>query len=346
MTKSEQTIKIKGGAESGTEEWRMKEYGSWEDHDCAESHTVGIINREMGNSIWTLTLAEVEELWKSISYQCSAGWDVWDSPEEERAIKSCWRGYKRRLEKALEDFNIQQQSIQTGTQVPSKNNNMSKIIEGYPDYLMTETDRVITKDGEIEVPVKKNKVTIKNEKGEMKTVSVGYLLTLCSPAETPKEEIPVKDNKKDEESPAKEETPKGKESKDDSKPDAKKDKKSGDKTEPKAKPDPKPKSKPKGPGVIATIYESIENSKKGKDGITFEQILTTLVKKIKGREKDSMNATIKAQIGSSKRPLRMEREKKVTFEVVEVVVNKGKKGEKTIKHFSMKSTKGATKAGK
>ena len=100
----------------------------------------------------------------------------------------------------------------------------------------------------------------------------------------------------------------------------------------------KPKT-PKGPGVISTILECIENAKKGKDGVTFEQILSTLVKKVKGREKDSMNATIKAQIGSSKRPLRMEREKKITFEVVDVVVNKGKKAEKTIKHFSLKSKK-------
>ncbi len=233
------------------------------------------------------------------------------------------------------DINKQSKSIQTGTGVPSKSIKMSRIIEGYPAYLMTETDRVITKDGEIEVPVKKNKVTIKNENGDMKTVSVGYLLTLCEASgsgEDAKEESvdDLADKAIKRVESEKKETPKGST------------KKPAAKTTPaKAKP-----NTPKGPGVIATILECIQNAKKGKDGVTFEQILATLVKKVKGREKDSMNATIKAQIGSSKRPLRMEREKKVTFEVVEVEVNKGKKNAKTVKHFSLKSTKGAPKASK
>lgn len=67
----------------------------------------------------------------------------------------------------------------------------------------------------------------------------------------------------------------------------------------------------KGPGVIATILELI--TKKGP--ISQEKIVDALVAKFPDREKESMTKTVRAQIGGKKRPLRMETEKKVKFEI-------------------------------
>ncbi len=100
MTNSK-TVKIKAGAYNGTHEWMMKEYGSWEDHNCTEDHVCAILHREMDKPNIELTIEEAEKLLKSINYHCSVGWDIWDSPQQELAIKSTWRGYKSRLEKAI-----------------------------------------------------------------------------------------------------------------------------------------------------------------------------------------------------------------------------------------------------
>lgn len=67
-------------------------------------------------------------------------------------------------------------------------------------------------------------------------------------------------------------------------------------------------------GVIATILNTITNAKKP---VTKAQILKVLVKNFPDRSEASMAKTINAQIGSSKRPLRMEKEKNVTFVIVE-----------------------------
>lgn len=70
----------------------------------------------------------------------------------------------------------------------------------------------------------------------------------------------------------------------------------------------------KRPGVIARILEIIQSSK---TPITQQQILAKLVEEFPKREEKSMLNTIKAQIGGKKRPLRMEREKQVIFNIVE-----------------------------
>lgn len=97
------------------------------------------------------------------------------------------------------------------------------------------------------------------------------------------------------------------------------------KTAPKAKATPKkekatpkkdkaPKAKKaKIPGVKATILKAIQE----KGPITEEGILKILAKTIKDRNTNSMANTIKVQIRGKKRPLRMEREKDVTFVIVE-----------------------------
>jgi hypothetical protein len=69
----------------------------------------------------------------------------------------------------------------------------------------------------------------------------------------------------------------------------------------------------KRPGVIASILDFITASEKA---VTQAQILEHLTLEFPKREESSMLSTIKAQIGGKKRPLRMEREKQVIFEIV------------------------------
>jgi len=83
---------------------------------------------------------------------------------------------------------------------------------------------------------------------------------------------------------------------------------------------PKKVEKKKGPGVIASILEFVQSGP-----IKESDILKKLSKRFPDRDKESMSKTIKAQIGSNKRPVRMEREKNLTF-VIEV---NEKKNEKT-----------------
>ena len=73
---------------------------------------------------------------------------------------------------------------------------------------------------------------------------------------------------------------------------------------------------PKKPGVIATILSSITSKP-----ITEEGILKKLVKALPEREEASLANTIKAQIGTNKRPVRMERERDIEF-VVELNAKK------------------------
>lgn len=95
------TLKVKTGSDKGTSEWIMKEHGSWEDANYAEDHVCAILQRESSKSVMILTKEEAETLLKSINYQLSAGWDGWEDYKEEMAVMSSWRGYKRRLRKAL-----------------------------------------------------------------------------------------------------------------------------------------------------------------------------------------------------------------------------------------------------
>lgn len=66
----------------------------------------------------------------------------------------------------------------------------------------------------------------------------------------------------------------------------------------------------RGEGVIATIFASIATKP-----ISEEKILEILVAKFPGKSKDSMSKTIKVQICGKTRPLRMEKEKNVTFSI-------------------------------
>lgn len=68
----------------------------------------------------------------------------------------------------------------------------------------------------------------------------------------------------------------------------------------------------KRPGVIKSIYNIINDSDKA---LTQSQILEQLVKDFPNRKESSMFNTIKAQIGSNKRPLRMENELKCIFDI-------------------------------
>jgi len=75
-----------------------------------------------------------------------------------------------------------------------------------------------------------------------------------------------------------------------------------------AKKEPAKKKESKGPGVIASILEFIKSGP-----ITKEKILTKLEKRFPDRDTVGMEKTIKAQISGKKRPLRMEKQKKVKF---------------------------------
>lgn len=90
-------IKIKHGSESGYDEWMYKEYGSWEDHDCAPDHVYSILQREIGGTHMEITREEAETLLKSISFHANG--NTWD--EATLGDKACWRGYENRIKKAL-----------------------------------------------------------------------------------------------------------------------------------------------------------------------------------------------------------------------------------------------------
>lgn len=97
------TIKIKKGSYSNTEEWIMKEYGSWEDHNNAKDHVCAIVQRENSteSNYMLLTETEAQTLLKSAEYQYSAGWDGWDNPLDGKRYESCMKGYINRIKKAL-----------------------------------------------------------------------------------------------------------------------------------------------------------------------------------------------------------------------------------------------------
>lgn len=75
----------------------------------------------------------------------------------------------------------------------------------------------------------------------------------------------------------------------------------------------KEQAEKKRPGVIRSILDIITKSDKP---VTQAQILAKLVIDFPKREEKSMTNTIKAQIGGKMRPMRMEREKMVIFNIV------------------------------
>jgi hypothetical protein len=96
-------LKIKKGSYSYTEEWIMKEYGSWEDHNNDKDHVCAIVQRENAtkSSYFFITKEEAKTLLKSAEYQYSAGWDGWDNPMEKQWFEKCMNGYADRIKKAL-----------------------------------------------------------------------------------------------------------------------------------------------------------------------------------------------------------------------------------------------------
>lgn len=97
-------LKIKHGSYSGYEEWQHKEYGSWEDHGEAEDHVYSILVREEhGNrkgNYMEVTVKEAETLLESIEYHAAA--HTWDMAKPQD--KQCWKGYERRIRKALNEY--------------------------------------------------------------------------------------------------------------------------------------------------------------------------------------------------------------------------------------------------
>lgn len=68
----------------------------------------------------------------------------------------------------------------------------------------------------------------------------------------------------------------------------------------------------KAPGVILSILLAIKNAGKP---VTEEEILSSLVASFPDRPTDSMNKTIKAQLGGKQQPTRMEKERGVIFKI-------------------------------
>jgi len=97
------TLKIEKGSYSNTEEWIMKEYGSWEDHNNSQDHVCAILQRENATKSPYLFITEVEakELLVSAEYQYSAGWDRWNNPMGKQWYEACMKGYINRIKKAL-----------------------------------------------------------------------------------------------------------------------------------------------------------------------------------------------------------------------------------------------------
>jgi hypothetical protein len=91
------------------------------------------------------------------------------------------------------------------------------------------------------------------------------------------------------------------------------DKKEVEKEKEKEKPPIKKAGGKNEPGIIASILEFISAS----EGIQISKIHEKLIARFADRDSKAMLKTIKAQIGGKKRPCRMEREKKVTFNIVD-----------------------------
>lgn len=237
--------------------------------------------------------------------------------------------------------NLKQQLVKPATNV-AQNQISMRTIPNFAQYLLTATDKIITKEGAIEVPVTKNMVTIKDDNGKDKTVSVGFVVNISK-------EMGEEIVDGEETAAATEDTPPSALSAEDEKTvkDAEEGK-AGKKAEKEAAKAVKDKAKeekaaakkakadtPKPAGVIATIFDQIKGAKAGKNGVTESEILAALVAARPDKESDSMLKTIKAQIGSNKRPVRMEREKEVTFVIETVTTGKGDDA-KTVKHYSLK----------
>ena len=90
-------IRIKAGAEPPYDEWMYKEYGSFEDHNEAPDHVYAILEREQYKPYIEVTRTEAEVLFTSIKYHADG--NSWDNalPSD----KAGWRGWERRIEKAL-----------------------------------------------------------------------------------------------------------------------------------------------------------------------------------------------------------------------------------------------------
>lgn len=69
----------------------------------------------------------------------------------------------------------------------------------------------------------------------------------------------------------------------------------------------------KRPGVILSILDKIR--KAGDKGTNEAKIIEELIAEFPSRDEKSMRNTVKAQIGGRKRPLRMEIERKVVFNI-------------------------------
>lgn len=160
----------------------------------------------------------------------------------------------------------------------------------------------INEEGVIRNKVAKTNVTVENGKvklmnlGKRKEYDVEELKAKYFPTEKGAE--PSEDKKPKED----------KKSKSDK--DHKEDKKPKDEKKPKEQKTPAVVKEVK-LGVIATILECI------KTGPTTEAaIVKKLVESFPEKVEASLANTVRAQIGSSKRPVRMEKEKEVTFEIV------------------------------
>jgi hypothetical protein len=64
-------------------------------------------------------------------------------------------------------------------------------------------------------------------------------------------------------------------------------------------------------GVIGTILKTIQEN----GPVTRKQIMTKLKRSFPDRDEDKMSKTMMCQIGGKKRPLRLEREKKIKFDI-------------------------------
>lgn len=100
FTNMKKTIKIKAGQYFSTDEWMIKEYGSWEDHGCPDDHVCAILQREMQNDPMTFTIEEAEMLVDNLNYHIG-GWDGFETPAQRAMFDRVLTGYQNRLKKAL-----------------------------------------------------------------------------------------------------------------------------------------------------------------------------------------------------------------------------------------------------
>ena len=186
-----------------------------------------------------------------------------------------------------------------------KKQKMGQLIKGHSTYAIIE-GVVVNAQSAAAIQVKNGKVALTSDEGIKSWLSVAELLSeagVAAPVADSAAKAEAKVDAKAEKAAAK---AAAKAAKDAEKEAAKAEKLAA--KEAKAA----EKAKPKAPGVIATVLNTITEASAP---VSQEQIADALAVAFPDKARASMENTVRAQIGGKTQPVRMEKEKNVSFEI-------------------------------